>query len=200
MNNGRQNERVIITAREFYRFSDSYWAAPAKLLHEIRSLGFEPVLSGPWHVPVEAISPRPALVILTGGESVGKNSARDNFERELIRESISRGISILGICRGAQMLSSFFGSQLVKVDNHVAQKKTIVVEGLGQGRVTCFHKDGIESVPSEFDLFAESEDGLVEGIVHKELPILGIQWHPEREDDSSPFSTVPVLRIALGLD
>ena len=35
--------------------------------------------------------------------------------------------------------------------------------------------------------FARSEDGLIEGVVHDTLPIIGMQWHPERPHPSTAF-------------
>ena len=46
--------------------------------------------------------------------------------------------------------------------------------------VNSAHHQGIDKLAEGLEAIQFAEDQLVEGIVHKELPIIGVQWHPER--------------------
>ena len=48
--------------------------------------------------------------------------------------------------------------------------------------VNSFH-NALEKEPSEFEVSARAEDGVIEAIRHKTLPWLGLMWHPEREKE-----------------
>jgi putative glutamine amidotransferase len=137
-------------------------------------------------------------LLLTGGESLGplsgepgEPSMRDRAEMELLRAALDRGLPVLGVCRGLQVINAFFGGKVsrrltaphVAIDHPV--KIGMPVAGLREGTtltVNSYHDQGV----AESDLapplraFATSEDGCVEGLLHPELPVTAVQWHPER--------------------
>lgn len=134
-------------------------------------------------------------IILTGGNdlySLNNNDLskkRDDFEFNLLKESIKCDIPILGICRGMQIISSFFGSDLKKITNHVSNKHKIISNKDSKyfnlfnqmESVNSFHNYAIEKIDKDFIVSCNSEDNQIEAIEHKFKRILGIMWHPERE-------------------
>jgi N5-(cytidine 5'-diphosphoramidyl)-L-glutamine hydrolase len=139
-------------------------------------------------------------VILSGGKDVGSVQQRDMTETSLMELAVRRKLPILGVCRGMQMLNFFFGGSNIedltdtcgKPDTHVATNHRIKVElgpyynlfKLNEIEVNSFHRQGVTrtALAPILQPFAYSMDGLVEGLYHSDLPIIGIQWHPERKN------------------
>lgn len=120
-------------------------------------------------------------ILLTGGNHLfsygGDAKERDDTEKALIDYGISKGIGILGVCRGMQVLLHYFGQKLVPVQNHIGK-----IHRLQSGQeVNSYHSFG--AVECELPLIAKEicEDGVIEKIAHQSIPNLcGIMWHPER--------------------
>jgi len=148
---------------------------------------------------------KPKGVLLTGGNDLSVcrtgdklSKDRDMLERKLIHEGIERGIPIIGVCRGMQMIASYFGLSIQKVEGHVDKVHSVRFE-----RNTLFsphysdvcdknsfHEYTIGKMDREFQVIAlSSNDGSIEAIQHKEHKIAGIMWHPERIE---PFSSSDV--------
>lgn len=140
-----------------------------------------------------------------GGESSDfkYSPERDRVERALIETLLARGKPIFGVCYGMQQLNCYFGGSITPaihsghrdsrrpgLDHNVSITGEIF--GLkGEFRVNHYHDHGVSKadVAAPFNIFAEDLDfGVVEGIVHSELPIMGIQWHPERASPDEPFN------------
>jgi N5-(cytidine 5'-diphosphoramidyl)-L-glutamine hydrolase len=133
-------------------------------------------------------------IILSGGDNKGDDLERDNTEKEIIEFAIKAKIPLLGVCRGMQVLNDFFGGSLsISNDfNHVAKHHEIELIGIFSQKlfnskkieVNSFHNNLIkkDNLGNDLQEFAVSEkDNTVEGFYHKNLPIMGVMWHPERE-------------------
>lgn len=99
---------------------------------------------------------------------------------------------VLGICRGLQLLNVYFHGTL----QNIAQAKhettphmheitpshdTIFAQLLKEHQeVNSYHHQAIDALGTSLRIGAISQDGIVEAIVHETLPILGVQWHPEK--------------------
>jgi putative glutamine amidotransferase len=112
----------------------------------------------------------------------------DAFEYTVARESLDRGLPILGICRGAQTLNVARGGTLQTVDGGVPTHPVRVLPGsrlsevLGstQLSVNSFHHQGVDELGAGLRACAWAPDGVIEAIEDPEQPfVLAVQWHAE---------------------
>ncbi len=118
-------------------------------------------------------------IVLSGGEDIGKYKLRDNSEKFLINYSIKKRIPIFGICRGMQIIGSYFGVKLKKVKNHVNTLHTIY-SGKRRFKVNSYHNLSLRKCPSNFSIEFKSLDGNIESIQSKTKKVYACMWHPER--------------------
>jgi len=141
-------------------------------------------------------------IILSGGDNIGEFPERDKTEIRIIDYSTKNNIPILGVCRGMQLINEFFNGKNIKSDNlnHVGKYHNVKVKNsnfkdmLGEElEVNSFHNNLIkkEDVGQELEIFAESEeDSTIEGYFHKRYPIIGVMWHPERDQEQGYQSKI----------
>ncbi|TYZ30070.1 hypothetical protein FZ041_03320 [Selenomonas caprae] len=143
----------------------------------------------------------PDGIVLVGGNSLvkygGDAPERDDTDRKLIDLSVKRQIPLYGFCRGMQSILDYFGNNLVKVDGHVAKYHTITgiedsIEVNSYHNEACLKLDGNELVA-----VMRADDGVIEKIRHKSLPIIGTMWHPEREK-SFRKNDINLLKTLIG--
>lgn len=106
----------------------------------------------------------------------------------LIRE-LGIEIPILGVCLGHQAIGAAFGGRVIRAPEPVHGKLSpILHEGQGVFKgvpspfdATRYHSLIVEreSLPSSLEVTAQTEDGLIMGLRHRDLPVEGIQFHPE---------------------
>jgi anthranilate synthase component 2/para-aminobenzoate synthetase component 2 len=98
-------------------------------------------------------------------------------------------VPILGVCLGHQAIGQAFGADIVLAPE-LMHGKTSEINHDGKAiyaglpnpfPATRYHSLIIDpaTVPEEFEVTARSGDGVIQGIRHKELPIEGVQFHPE---------------------
>lgn len=148
-------------------------------------------------------------VLLTNGNDVGTqpgerwagsesvSDARDRTERALLAYAVKRRMPVLGVCRGMQLINTYFGGTLIrdvaawaKGEPHVAVEHRVAIVDAGYRQrlgtdtwsTNSFHNHGVtvKTLADVLRVIALSEAGVVEGCYHPGLPVLGIQWHPER--------------------
>jgi anthranilate synthase/aminodeoxychorismate synthase-like glutamine amidotransferase len=104
-------------------------------------------------------------------------------------ERFAGKVPILGVCLGHQAIGQYFGGRVVRGPEPVHGKpvsvthdgKTIfreVPQNFSAGRYHSLVVDR-ESIPECLEISAESPDGLVMAMRHKDLPVEGVQFHPE---------------------
>ncbi len=107
---------------------------------------------------------------------------------ETIRKLAGR-IPILGVCLGHQSIGQAFGGRIVRA-RQLMHGKTSMIHHNGQGvfrglpspfEATRYHSLVIEraSLPDCLEITAWTEDGEIMGVRHKQLPVEGVQFHPE---------------------
>ncbi|MBL8983896.1 MAG: aminodeoxychorismate/anthranilate synthase component II [Gemmatimonadetes bacterium] len=98
-------------------------------------------------------------------------------------------VPILGVCLGHQAIGEAFGGRVVRA-RHVMHGKTSAVRHHGRGvfaglpnplRATRYHSLAVsrDAVPECLEVTAWTDDGEIMGVRHRELPIEGVQFHPE---------------------
>ena len=150
-------------------------------------------------VLIEAL--RPEGLIMTGGNDLssygGDAPERDATELLLLRDSIAEQRPIIGVCRGMQLIQEYYGSSLREFGGHVCPEMTIEVDGRRR-RVNSYHRWGSRHCAPPLEVFAVADDGVVKGVWHQRLPIIGIMWHPERYA-SFDANDIDLFRRHLGV-
>ena len=124
-------------------------------------------------------------IILSGGNSPcdhgGDAPERDKLELNLLRLAMARNLPLLAICRGMQMLQLFLNGELEAVHGHVTKSLSIIVNGV-EREVNSYHNLAFRVAAPPLQVWALAKDGVVKAVRHPSYPIVGIMWHPERQE------------------
>jgi carbamoyl-phosphate synthase small subunit len=129
----------------------------------------------------EALSFKPDGIFLSNGPG---DPASMNKEVEEIRKLVRTSVPMFGICFGHQLLGRAFGGKTFKLMFGHRGGNQPVKEVSGVGVEITSHNHGFavsaESLPSEVEVtHINLNDKCVEGMRHRELPIISVQYHPE---------------------
>lgn len=121
---------------------------------------------------------------------------RDLAELALLDEFLSRGKPVLGICRGHQLINIWAGGDLIqdlgdRAAAHGGETDRVHPVRAAEGSlmeqlygdsiwVNSSHHQGVGRLGRGLRLTALSEDGVVETMEHRTLPLISVQFHPER--------------------
>ncbi|MGW2655168.1 anthranilate synthase component II [Streptomyces sp. NPDC001478] len=153
--------------------------------HYLRELGARTdVVTALAHTPAELAARRPDAVVL----GPGPGHPADSGHPELVRHFAGR-VPVLGICLGHQAIGLAYGGRIERAARTVHGKTsrldhdgTGVFTGLADGtEVTRYHSLAVaDPLPPALEATARArEDGCVMGLRHRELPLQGVQFHPE---------------------
>ena len=125
-------------------------------------------------------------IILTGGNDLvvcgGDAPERDVLEKNILNFAVKNLFPVIGVCRGMQMIYHYFNGILEKVTGHITPAQEITI--LEKKRVVnSYHSWGFFKVNSNFNVWAIANDGVIKAFSHKFYPLLGIMWHPERDEN-----------------
>ena len=137
-------------------------------------------------------------IILSGGDNIGDDQERDKTENQILNFAIKNKIPLFGVCRGMQVINQYFGGSIIKNNNsshvgipHVVNlihKNIMSILQINSLKVNSFHNNVIttSTLGKNIEPFAITNiDKTVEGFFHKNFPIVGVMWHPERNQDEN---------------
>ncbi|MGH9015516.1 MAG: anthranilate synthase component II [Acidimicrobiia bacterium] len=166
---------------------DNYDSFVYNLVQYLGELGAEPVVHRHDQVTLAELRDlAPDAVLVSPGPGRPENAGVSN---DVISEFAARGVPVLGVCLGHQCIGQLYGGEVVRAPR-VMHGKTSEIHHDGAGvftglpnpiTATRYHSLIVdrETVPGSLLVTAESEDGLVMGLRHRELPVEGVQFHPE---------------------
>jgi anthranilate synthase component 2 len=132
---------------------------------------------------IEAL--RPTAVVLSPGPCTPSEAG---CSLDVVRR-LATQLPILGICLGHQAIGAAFGGQVVRAAEPVHGRTSTIFHhgknifaGLPNPLVACRYHSLIvdrETLPEELEVAAWTADGTIMALVHRELPVVGLQFHPE---------------------
>ncbi|MGV9274357.1 aminodeoxychorismate/anthranilate synthase component II [Streptomyces griseosporeus] len=108
---------------------------------------------------------------------------------DMVRHCAATGVPVFGVCLGMQSMQVAYGGVVDRAPE-LLHGKTSLVEHEGRGvfaglpspfTATRYHSLAAEppTVPAELEVTARTRDGIIMGLRHRELPVEGVQFHPE---------------------
>jgi anthranilate synthase/phosphoribosyltransferase len=166
---------------------DNYDSFTYNLVQLIAALGGEVQVSRNDAVtPADVVAGRPSGIVISPGPG-GPDDA--GISKAVVSAAGDAQIPVLGVCLGHQCVGEVFGARVGRAPVPVHGKTANVLhsgEGLFEGvpspfTATRYHSLVVEAdtVPDVLEVTARTEDGLVMALTHRELPIYGVQFHPE---------------------
>jgi len=165
---------------------DNYDSFTYNLVQYMGELGAELEVHRNDQISIENIEKKaPRKIVISPGPCT---PSKAGISKEVIKHFAGR-IPLLGVCLGHQSLVEAFGGEIIKAKKLMHGKTSIIshdsktiFKGLPDPfEATRYHSLVVNraNLPSCFEITAESEDGEIMGVRHKELAVEGVQFHPE---------------------
>jgi anthranilate synthase component 2 len=166
---------------------DNYDSFTWNLVHYLGELGAEAKVVRNDQITVqEALALKPSAIVLSPGPC---DPAQAGICLALTRAAADSGVPLLGVCLGHQTIGAAFGGT-VQRHSEIVHGKMGEIHHQGKGMfkglpspllATRYHSLVVDrpSLPAELEVTAELADGTIMGLRHRELPIEGVQFHPE---------------------
>jgi anthranilate synthase component 2 len=163
---------------------DNYDSFTYNLVQYFGELGVDPmVIRNDELSPIEAAKLMPDRLVISPGPGTPQDAG---YSVEYLR-TIGSDVPTLGVCLGHQTIVAAFGGTIGRAPEPRHGKMSVidhdgrgVFEGLPPGfEATRYHSLAATYVPEILEITATSEDGVIQGVRHRDLPIEGVQFHPE---------------------
>jgi anthranilate synthase/aminodeoxychorismate synthase-like glutamine amidotransferase len=165
---------------------DNYDSFVYNLVQYLGELGAEPLVHRHDELTIEQlVALEPDAVLISPGPGTPDDAGVSN---EVIT-TFAGQVPVLGVCLGHQCIGQVYGGQVVRAPQVMHGKTSLirhtdsgVFAGLPQPlEATRYHSLVVDraSVPSCLEITAETDDGIVMGLRHRELAVEGVQFHPE---------------------
>jgi anthranilate phosphoribosyltransferase len=134
----------------------------------------------------EALALKPAGIVVSPGPGTPDDAG---ISRDVIRAAAAAGVPVLGVCLGHQCIAEVYGATVCRAPKAV-HGKTDEVTHVGRDlfagipspfTATRYHSLCVDadSIPDVLEVQARTPDGVIMGLRHRELPVFGVQFHPE---------------------
>jgi anthranilate synthase component 2 len=165
---------------------DNYDSFVYNLVQELGELGAAPVVFRNDAIDVDGIrAAQPDAILISPGPGRPEDGG---VSMDAIRQ-LAGEIPLLGVCLGHQCIGQVYGGAVVAAP-HLMHGKTSEIHHDGEGIfaglpdpfvATRYHSLVVspDSVPKELMVTATATDGTIMGLRHRELPVEGVQFHPE---------------------
>lgn len=165
---------------------DNYDSFVYNLVQYLGELGAEPLVHRHDALDLDAVDElAPDGVLISPGPGRPDDAGLSN---EVIRHLGGR-VPVLGVCLGHQCIGQVYGGRVVRAPEVVHGRTALVRHG-GAGvfaglpdpfEATRYHSLVVDraSLPAVLEVTAETDDGLVMGLRHREHDVEGVQFHPE---------------------
>ena len=163
---------------------DNYDSFTWNLVHYLMELGAEvQVVRNDALTAREAIASNAQAFLISPGPCTPNEAG---ISLDLVAACADLGKPLLGVCLGHQAIGQHFGGSVVR--GGLMHGKTCPVEHDGTGlftglpspfTATRYHSLVVQDIPADLIVNATADDGNVMGFRHRELPIHGVQFHPE---------------------
>ncbi len=166
---------------------DNYDSFTYNLVHYLGELGAEVVVKRNDALDVqEAMAMRPEAIMLSPGPC---DPAQAGICLALVHAAAEVKMPLMGVCLGHQAIGEAFGGNVVRC-HEIVHGKMGAMHHTGKGlfaglpspfEATRYHSLVVDraTLPDCLEITAELEDGTIMGLQHRELPIHGVQFHPE---------------------
>ena len=170
-----------------YLLIDNYDSFTYNLVHFLGELGGDMVVRRNDALSAdEALAMRPQGIVISPGPC---DPDRAGICLELVEKAADARLPVLGVCLGHQAIGQAFGGHVVrgplpmhgKISQIRHQGSDVFADLPTPFAATRYHSLVVdrETMPDCLSVTAETADGLVMGLAHKELPMFGVQFHPE---------------------
>ena len=165
---------------------DNYDSFTYNLVQYFGELGADPVVKRNDAItPDEVVRMQPERIVISPGPGTPADAG---ISKEVLR-NMGRKTPILGVCLGHQCIAEVFGGKVVRAERLMHGKTSPIrhqEKGVFAGlpnpfEATRYHSLLVEksSVPACLEITADTAEGEIMGLQHREFPIHGVQFHPE---------------------
>ena len=165
---------------------DNYDSFTYNLVQYFGELGCEPIVRRNDALSVDEIAQlKPSHICISPGPG---RPAEAGISKEVVRR-FAPSVPLLGVCLGHQCIAEVFGGQVVRAER-LMHGKTSEIHHDGSGvfaglpnpfSATRYHSLIVapETLPNKLAVSAETAEGEIMGLQHREYPLHGVQFHPE---------------------
>lgn len=166
---------------------DNYDSFTYNLVHFMGELGADVRVYRNDVISVDkALSENPAGIVLSPGPCTPDKAG---ICLDMVKSAAATKVPLFGVCLGHQSIAQAFGGNVIRA-NELMHGKTSPIAHTGKGVfkdipnnfiATRYHSLTVErsSLPDCLEITAETEDGVIMGLQHKEFAMHGVQFHPE---------------------
>ena len=169
---------------------DNYDSFTYNLFQYVAELGGDPVVVlNDEKTPDEIVSESYSHIILSPGPGNPDTSRDIGVSRAVIDLAMERGIPLLGVCLGHQVLAVRFGGTVERAPEIFhgraskicfSSPRSVLFDGIPEPMEAMrYHSLCVTAVPDHFHWTARTDEGVVMAMEHDALPLFGIQFHPE---------------------